>query len=193
MTCLSNIENGLPAVNEWDQMVSKIGALTLAAGYLEMAIIALVCRILGKSENELGRHNNKWWCEKLQKVAPPSWSDAQKKDLSQRLLEIRALYLRRNRMIHAALGMAADGSISGVPSGSIVDLRTYGVGFSKQEGNIWTIGVIAERFHLNEIDKLIDELHKARVGLSPYMDLVDEIKHQPKPFPIPKVGKLLSD
>ncbi|MGO9631409.1 MAG: hypothetical protein ACLPXW_20790 [Xanthobacteraceae bacterium] len=60
------IQNGLPAVNEWDQLVSKIGALALAAGYLEMAIIAMVCRILGKSENEVGRHHNKWWCEKFE-------------------------------------------------------------------------------------------------------------------------------
>jgi hypothetical protein len=30
MTCLSNIESGLPAVNEWDQLVSKIGAMVAA-------------------------------------------------------------------------------------------------------------------------------------------------------------------
>jgi hypothetical protein len=179
--------------NEWDQLVAKIGALTLAAGYLEMAIIAMVCRILGKSEDEVGIRSNRKWCEKFQEVAPCSWSDAQKKDLSKRLKTIRNLYLRRNRMIHAALGLVSDGSISGVPPGSIIDLRTYGLGFSKRKGNIWTIGVIGKQFHLQEVDKLVEELHKARVGLSPYMDLVDKIKHPPKPFPMPKLGKLLSD
>lgn len=182
-----------PAVNEWDQLVAKIGELAVAAGLLEMVIILTVCRILGKSENEVGIRHSGEWRQKLEKVVPPSWSDAEKKDLSKRLNEIRDLHLRRNPMIHAALAIAGDGSISGVPSGAIVDLRTYGLGFSEQQDNTWTIGVIGKRFDLYEIDKLIEEFNKARVGLRPYMELVDKIKHPPKPFPMPERGKLLSD
>lgn len=124
-----------PATNEWDQLVTKIGKLALAAGYLEMAIITMVCRILGKTEDEVGIRSNNLWCQKFEEITPPSWSGGQKKDLSKRLKKIRNLYLRRNRVIHGALGIANDGSISSVPKGSIVDLRTYGVGFSKRQGN----------------------------------------------------------
>lgn len=33
--------------NEWDRLVVLIGNLTLAAGTLEMAVIAIACRIIG--------------------------------------------------------------------------------------------------------------------------------------------------
>lgn len=42
-----------PVLNEGDHLVTKMGHLTLATGYLEVAIIGIVCRILGKSEDEL--------------------------------------------------------------------------------------------------------------------------------------------
>jgi hypothetical protein len=94
-------------------------------------------------------------------------------------------------MIHAAVGLAIDGSISGVSEGGIVDLRTYGIGFSEKQGNTWTIGVIGKQLHLHEIDELIQDIHSARLGLVPYMELVDQIKHPAKPFPTPELGKLL--
>jgi hypothetical protein len=181
------------AAKEWDQLVIKIGTLALAVGYLEMAIISMVCRILRKTEDDVGkRHPNAWWCAKLKEVASSSWSDAQKVDLSERLKKIRELYLQRNRLIHAALAVVADGSISGVPQGAIVDLRTYGIGFTKQQGNTWTIGVVGKRLNLHEIDELIQRINEARLGLAPYMELVDKIKHPPKPFPMPpEIGRLL--
>jgi hypothetical protein len=180
-----------PAASEWDQLVTKIGALALAAGHLEMAIISIVCRIVGKTEDEIGIRSNKLWCEKLREVAPSSWSVVQKEDLSKRLKKIRNLYLRRNRLIHAAVAVAGDASILGVPKGGILDLRTYGIGFSKRKGNTWAIGVIAKRLHLHEIDKLIQDVHNARIGLVPFMEMADTIKHPAKPFPAPTLGKLL--
>ena len=117
-----------PAADEWDQLVVKMGTLTLAVGYLEMAIISMVCRILGQTEKEIGIHDNQQWCQKFTKVAPANWSDDQRADLAKRLKKIRQLYTRRNRMIHAALGVAGDGSVTGVPAGSVIDLRTYGIG-----------------------------------------------------------------
>jgi hypothetical protein len=139
-----------------------------------------------------GIRTNAAWCETLNKAVPQSWSDEQRNNLARRLKKIRKLYLRRNKMVHASLGIANDGSIARVPKGSIVDLRTYGLGFSKRQGNTFTIGIVGKRIHLHEIDRLIDDLHKARVGLAEYMDLIDAIKHPPKPFPTLRVGKLLS-
>lgn len=93
-------------------------------------------------------------------------------------------------MIHAALGLAGDGSIAGVPAGSVIDLRTYGIGFTERIGdNTWKIGVVGERFHLRQIDQLIDEVHAARRGLIPYMELVGKIRHPAKQFPEPALGK----
>jgi hypothetical protein len=184
-----------PAVNDWDQLVVAMGKLTLAAGYLEAAIIAIVCGVLGKSEEEVSGtgkwHTNKWWCDKLDKVAPASWT-AKKPTLATCLKNIRELYGRRNRMIHAALGLVADGSVPGAPPGSVIDLRTYGLGFrSNEEGNTWTIGIVAKRVELQELDELTEEIHAARLSLVPYMQLVDKIKHAPKPFPVPELGKRL--
>jgi hypothetical protein len=180
-----------PAPDEWDQLVVKMGTLTLAVGILEMAIIALVCRILGQTEEEIGIRNNQQWCLKLAKVAPAYWSDDPRADLAKRLTEIRGLYKSRNQMIHAALGIAGDGSVAGAPAGSVIDLRTYGIGFTARKGNTWTIGILGKRFHLHEIDRLIADIHKARLGLVPFMQLVDEIKHPAKPLPLPKLGQRL--
>jgi hypothetical protein len=94
-------------------------------------------------------------------------------------------------MIHAALGVVSHGFIPGVPKGSIIDLRSYGIGFSSRKGNTWTIGHVGKRVHLREIDRLTEDVHKARVGLSPFMELVDKIKHPSRPFPLPEVGKKL--
>jgi hypothetical protein len=114
-----------PAPDEWDQLVVKMGLLTLAAGLLEMVIIQMVCRILGQTEKEIGIRSNKLWCEKFIEVAPASWSNDEREDLAKRLKKIRKLYLRRNRMIHAALGIAGDGSIHGVPKDSSADPRHW--------------------------------------------------------------------
>jgi hypothetical protein len=90
-------------------------------------------------------------------------------------------------LIHLAAGWVSNRSIDGVPAGSIVDLRTYGFGVTKSESSSdgketsWTIGAVAKPIDLNEIDKLIDDLQQARLGLGPYMELVDKITHPPKP------------
>jgi hypothetical protein len=47
-----------PAPNEWDHLVVKMGNLTLAVGSLEMAIITMVCGILGQTEGKLRIRNN---------------------------------------------------------------------------------------------------------------------------------------
>gem|GEM_PF-5543635 len=166
-----------PATDEWDQLIAKMGWLTVATGYLEMAIIRMACRILGKTEEEIGRLSNKQWCEKFIKHAPLSWSESERRDLSERLEEIRKLYLRRNDLIHAALMTVSDGSIHGVPPGSIIDGRTYEVGLIKQEGNVRSFGFVAKRVHFDEIDRLFHDIHNARVGLVPFMELVDKIQH----------------
>src|SRR5689334_13985907 len=103
-----------PAPDEWNQLVTKMGTLTLAVGALEMAIIVLVCRILGQTEEEVGIRSNDLWCQKFNEVAPASWPAEQRKDLAKRLKKIRNLYIRRNRMIHTALGVVSDSSIAGV-------------------------------------------------------------------------------
>lgn len=59
-----------PALDEWDQLVIKMGTLTLAVGNLEMAIIAMVCGILGQTERELGKLSNSEWCKRLIRSAP---------------------------------------------------------------------------------------------------------------------------
>jgi hypothetical protein len=179
------------AAQEWDQLVVKVGKLTLAAGILEMAIITIACRVLGRREAEVSEsrwRSNKWWCEKLLRVAPASWSTATEPPLAARLLHVRELYKRRNRAIHSALGLAADNSIAGVPAGSIVDLRSYGIGFTSQTGNTWAIGIVGKRVRLQDIDDLTEQIHAARLGLVPFMELADRIKHPAKPFPTPEVG-----
>jgi hypothetical protein len=134
-----------PAPDEWDQLVVKIGTLTLAVGILEMAIISMVCRILGQAEVEIGIRNNSQWCKKFIEVAPASWSNVEKADLEKLLGEIRALYRCRNQLIHAALGRASDGSIAGVPAG--MSPKYPGIAFSESGVVwgfvIWTEGAIA--------------------------------------------------
>ena len=177
--------------DEWDQLVVKMGRLALAVGYLEVAVIGMVCRILGQHEEEVGIWSNHEWCKKLNEIAPADWADDTKKDLEKRLSLVRQLYRKRNKLIHAALGIAGDNSISGVPAGSVINLRTYGIGFTKREGNTWTIGTLGERIDLQELDALIEEIHDARLGFVPFMELVDKIRHPAKQFPMPEVGKRL--
>jgi hypothetical protein len=172
---------------ESDQLFVTMGKLTLAAAYLETAIIAMVCRIMGKSEEEIseekiGWGSNEWWCKKLNEVAPAEWD---KQLLAKCTSNIRALYKQRNGMIHAALGVAGDDSILGVPRSSLINLRTYGLQFRPDGPNRWSIGVGAERVQLSDVDKLSEDIHAARLSLAPFMDLADKIKHPPKPFPVP--------
>ena len=178
-----------PAPDEWDQLVVKMGTLTLAVGALEMTTITMVCCVLGKGEDEIGIYDNNLWCQKLNEVAPVTWSDEERNDLAEQLKKIRRLYGRRNRMIHAALGVVSDDSIRGVPAGSVIDLRTYGLGLTSRKGNVWTIGAVGKRFHLDEIDRLTMDVHEARLGLLPHMKLVDKIEHPPKRLTTPKLGK----
>jgi hypothetical protein len=167
---------------ELDQLFVTMGKLTLAAAYLETAIIAIVCRIVGKSEEEFGWQTNQWWCKKLNEVAPATWD---KQSLAECTSNIRELYRQRNHMIHAAIGVAGDDFIPGAPRGSLIDLRTYGLQFRPDGPNRWTIGIGAKRVELGEVDKLTENIHAARLSLVPFMELADKIKHPPKPFPVP--------
>jgi hypothetical protein len=181
-----------PIDNQWDQLVVKMGTLTLASGCLEMAVIAIVCGILGKSEDQISGKakwpSNKWWCDKLHEVAPTSWD---KQSLVTCLTNIRELYKRRNRMIHAALGVVSDASVPGAVAGSVIDLRTYGWGFRSNEGNTCTIGIVGKRFELHELDELTQQIHNARLSLVPFMELADEIRHKASLPPAPELGKRL--
>jgi hypothetical protein len=73
----------------------------------------------------------------------------------------------------------------------VIDLRTYGLGFSSNEGNKWTIGVVGKRVELREFDELTEKIRAARLSLVPFMELVDKIKHPARPFPLPELGKRL--
>ena len=172
-----------PAPDDGINSFVKTGTLALAVGTLEMAIISLVCGVLGKTEVEIGIGTNGGWCRKLNEVAPASWSNTERKDLAKRLQEIRRLYQRRDRLIHAALGVIRDGSIAGVPAGSVIDLRTFGLGYTSRKGNTWTIEVLGERLHLHEIDQLIADVHQARLGLIPHMQLVDQVNRPRQALP----------
>jgi hypothetical protein len=81
------------------------GQLTLTAGYLEVAIINIVCGI-EKTEAEINAdgkwRTNKWWCDKLAKIAPHPWA-VEQPPLKDCLANIRDLYKQRNRFIHAAM------------------------------------------------------------------------------------------
>jgi len=184
-----------PAPDEWNQLIIKMGELTVAAGSLEAAIISMVCHILGKSEKEIARLSNKGWCDKFIRHAPSSWTETQRKDLSERIKVIRNLYLRRNDLIHAALRIVTDEHIHGIPPGSIIDVRTYGFGCTKQEGNKFAFGWLAKRVNLDEIDRLVDDLHNARIGLVPFMELVENIPQPAKPISALKLkpGRLWSE
>jgi hypothetical protein len=190
MRCLE-LTKEIPMPNEWDEFVVRIGKLALAVGALEIAVISLVCDILGRTEEEIGIHSNSWWCQRLNEIAPVSWTNEQKEGLADRLKTIRDLYRSRNQTIHAAFGIAGEGVIPGIPAGSVIDLRSVGIGFTSQEGNTWTLGALGKRVHLSEISRLTDEIHAARVSLIAYMELVDDIKHPPRPFPMPVLGKKL--
>jgi hypothetical protein len=179
----------LPAADEFDQLVVKLGTLALAAASLEVAIIFIVCRILGQTEEETGIRNNDQWCQKFKEVAPASWPSQLRTDLAKQLKKIRNLYMRRNRLIHASFGIAGDSSIRGVPEGSIVDMRTYGVGFIAQGHNTWTLRIVGKRLHLSQIDRLVEEIRRARFSLVPYLELSDKIKPRSVPLPVPKPGK----
>jgi hypothetical protein len=169
-----------PVVNEWDQLVMRMGKLTLAAGYLEMAIIAIVCRILCQSEEQIAKdkwRTNKWWCKKLDEVAPAAWD---KDLLTKCMCNIREVYGQRNRMVHAALGVTGDDSVPGVPPGSPIDLRTYKVGFRSNEDNKRIFGIVGKRVEVREFDELTEKIHAARLSLVPFMELADKISHPPK-------------
>jgi hypothetical protein len=212
--------------NEWERIVAKIGLLTLTAGLLEAAVMAMHCKATNQSEAELKSRLNEPQRKGLKKaVKSLDWPDDKKDDLSKRLSEIAALDKRRNDFVHVAAGFVSNNSIQGIPAGSAIDLRTYGVGVTNSEGNSarlnedqrksfdWpdekaalseqlsaiaafedkqtaliqagqvrslTIGAVAKTIDLNEIDKLIDDLSQARLGLVPYMELVDKITHPPK-------------
>jgi len=168
--------------NEWDRLVAKIGLLTLTAGFLEAAIMAMHSKAAGISEAELKSRLNEPQRQGLKNaVRSLDWSDDQKTDLAKRLAEIAALDKRRNALIHLAAGFVSNDSIHGIPPGSVIDLRTYGFGTTNSEGNSGTIGLIATKIDVNQIDKLIGDIQQARLGLVPYMELVDKITHPAKP------------
>ena len=167
--------------NEWDRLVAKMGLLTLTAGFLEAAIMAMHCKATGKYEEELKSRLNKYQRRGLKKaVRSLDWPDDKKADLAKRLSEIAALDERRNALIHLAAGFVSTNSIHGVPAGSTINLRTFGIGVTKREGSSWTIGYVAKTIDIDEIDKLINDINEARLGLIPYMDLVDTITHPPR-------------
>lgn len=179
------------ASEEWERLVVKVGKLALAVGSLELAVIYLICGIVGRTEEEIGISTNADWCKKLVEVAPKSWPDEDRANLKEHVEKIRRLYRRRNKLIHSALAVAVDDLIPGVPAGSVVDLRTFGIGFTERVGNTWTLGVVGERVDFEDIDRLTAEVNEARVGLARYMRLADEIKHPARPFPMPVLGKKL--
>jgi len=86
----------------------------------------------------------------------------------------------------------SDNSIAGIPAGSVIDLRTYGTGFTSWDGSSGTIGYIAKQIDFQEMDKLTADIHEARVGFSPYMELVDKIEHPAREFPEPAQGELIA-
>jgi hypothetical protein len=67
-----------PPSDEWDQLVAKVGTLTLATGTLKMTIVSMGCRIVGQTEEKIDIHSNSLWCRKLNEVAPSSWLDEQR-------------------------------------------------------------------------------------------------------------------
>src|ERR1700731_3293651 len=98
--------------NEWDRFVAKIGLLTLTAGMLEAAVMAMHCKAANKSEGELKSRLNGPQRDGLKKaVKPLDWPDEKKADLTRRLSEIAALDKRRNALIHLAAGWVSNHSI----------------------------------------------------------------------------------
>src|SRR5713101_3370681 len=102
--------------NDWDRLVTKIGHLTLAAAFLEAAVMRMHCKATGQSEAELKSRLNEHQRKGLKKaVKSLDWPDDKKADLSKRLSEIAALDKRRNGLIHLAAGFVSNNSIHGVP------------------------------------------------------------------------------
>jgi hypothetical protein len=179
---------------DWDHFIMRLGKLTFSMGLLEMALIAIHCRMTGKSEQELGLEHAFQHRQALEKkVKSLGWTAAEEADFIKRLEEVRALSKRRNVFIHIAAGTVSDdNSIRGIPAGGVIDLRTYGLGFTHWDGKSGTIGCVARTIDLEEMDKLINDIHEARIGFTPYMDLVDKIRHPVQRFPQPEEGKLIA-
>jgi hypothetical protein len=167
---------------------------TLTAGFLEAAVMAMHCKAAGKSEAELKSRLNEHQRQGLKKaVKSLDWPDDKKIALGKRLAEIAALDKRRNALIHVAAGIVSNNSILGIPAGSAINFRAYGIGVidseddsrrigrvTNSDGDSWTIGLVATKIDVDEIDKLIDDIQQAQRGLVPYMELVDKITHPAK-------------
>jgi hypothetical protein len=171
----------------------RLGSLTHAMGMLEMALIAMHCRIIGKSEDELGLEHAFQHRQALERIIKSiGWAAAEQEDFIRRLWEVRSLAKRRNVFVHVAAGTVSDNSISGISAGSVIDLRSYGMGFTSWDGTSGSIGYVAKKIDFGEMDKLVEEIHAARMGFAPYMDLVDKIGHPPQRFPQPAEGRLIA-
>jgi hypothetical protein len=185
---MSNVTLG-----DWDHFIMRLGKLTFSMGLLEMTLIAIHCRMIDKSEQELGLEHAFQHRQALEKkVKSLGWKAAEEADFIKRLEEVRALSKRRNVFIHIAAGTVSDNSIPGIPAGSVIDLRTYGLGFTHWDGKSGTIGYVARTIDSEEMDKLINDIHEARIGFTPYMDLVDKIRHPAQRFPEPEEGQLIA-
>jgi hypothetical protein len=168
------------SANAWDRFVHKIGLLTLAMGLLEAAIMAMHCKATAQHEGQLkSRLNRAQRDGLLNAVKLLGWPDDKLANLTKRLSEIDELDKRRNRFVHISAGIVSDDSIPGVPAGAVIDVRTYGIGVTSTNGKSWNIGVLGKKIDLEEIDKLTADIHQARLGLVPFMELVDAIKHPP--------------
>jgi hypothetical protein len=147
-------------------------------GVLEATVMAMHCRATCQDEEKLKSRLNGAQREGLKSAAKSlGWPADIQADLEKRLSEIGKLDTRRNRFVHIAAGIVSDDSIDGVPAGSVIDLRTCGIGRTKVDGGTETFGIVAKKIDLVEIDNLVDDIQKARLGLVPYMELVDEIIH----------------
>jgi hypothetical protein len=185
---MSNVTSG-----ELDQFIMRLGKLTFAMGLLEMTLIAIHCRMTGKSEEELGLEHAFQHRQALEKkVKSLRWTAGEEADFIRRLEDVRALSKRRNPFIHIAAGIVSDNSIPKIPAGSVIDLRSYGLGFTRWDGKSGMIGYVARKIDLDEMDKLVDDIHNARIGFTPYMDLVDKIEQPPLRVPEPAEGKLIA-
>jgi hypothetical protein len=75
--------------DEWDQLVTKIGLLTLTVGVLEAAVMAMHCKATSQSEEELKSRLNRPQREGLKRaVKSLDWPDDKKTDLTKRLADI---------------------------------------------------------------------------------------------------------
>jgi hypothetical protein len=181
------------ASEEWDQFIMRLGKLAFAMGLLEMTLIAMHSRMTGKSEEELGLEHGFQHRQALEKkVKSLPWTAAEKSDFIKRLGEVRVLAKRRNPFIHVAAGIVSDNSILGIPAGSVIDLRTYGMGFTSWDGESANIGYVAKKIDFEGMDKLIADIHRAQIEFTLYMELVDKIEHPAREFPEPAEGKLIA-